>query len=463
VKAGTDSATDQDWRTKYFDSLRVAEGEERQFRALEAVLKRVAGRLCIASQGQSPQLDEELKKLQAAIRGEATSSELEKITAALTDAISLLDEPAATHATQPQVAQATATQSSSAIIGEERIRAIFSALLAELRRDPELTVQADTLDAKLAKVMSGEQLPDVLSSLTEMVTKRIRHIELAKQEVEALLSQMVGKLDEIGRSVVDQSEHHDQSRASSETLNTHLITEIKAMGETVESADDFQQLRTQVRYRLDSIDRCLQEYRQRETTLASSFRARNEQMAARVAELEAEAGRLHTQLKDEQRTATMDTLTKVSNRLAYEKRMEEELQRWHRFKQPTCIAAWDIDYFKRINDTHGHRAGDGVLRAVADCLSGRVRSTDFFARYGGEEFVMILSGTKLEDGMRLVDLMRTAIAKLKLHFKGTPIPVTISCGITALQEGDLMGTAFERADKGLYVAKERGRNCCVST
>jgi diguanylate cyclase len=348
------------------------------------------------------------------------------------------------------------------VAGDERIRAVLAAMLAELRRDPEIAGKVDGLDAKLGESLTREQLPDLLSSLAEMVTQRIHRIELAKQEIEALLSQMVGKLDEISRSVADQKDNHSQSLASSETLNSHLVVEMKAMGESVEAHGDLQQIRTQVRGRLDSIDRYLQEFRQREATLASAFRVRNEQMASRMAELEAEASRLHNQLKDEQRTASLDVLTKIPNRAAYDKRIEEELKRWQRFNQPTCLAAWDIDHFKRINDTYGHRAGDGVLRAVAECLSDRIRGTDFVARYGGEEFVMILSGTKLEDAVRLIDLIRIAISKLKLHFRGTPLAVTISSGVTALQPGDSGGSVFERADKALYQAKERGRNCCVS-
>jgi diguanylate cyclase len=192
------------------------------------------------------------------------------------------------------------------------------------------------------------------------------------------------------------------------------------------------------------------------------MRTSNEQMRARVAELEAEAHRLHGQLKDEQRLSTIDALTKVANRLAYEKRMEEELQRWHRFKQPTSLAVWDVDHFKRINDTYGHRAGDRVLSAVAECLSTRIRSTDFLARYGGEEFVLILPGTKLDDAMRVVDQMRIAISSIGFHFRGTPVSITVSSGVTAFLQPDTTGSIFDRADKALYQAKERGRNRCVS-
>jgi diguanylate cyclase len=156
-------------------------------------------------------------------------------------------------------------------------------------------------------------------------------------------------------------------------------------------------------------------------------------------ELESEARKLHARLLDERRLSLLDTLTGVPNRLAYEQRIADEIERWRRFAQPTCIAAWDIDRFKQVNDSYGHGAGDKVLTVVAECLANSIRTTDFVARYGGEEFVMILPGTT------------------------TPVSVTISCGITALCQGDTSEAAFERADKAMYKAKEAGRNRTVES
>jgi diguanylate cyclase len=472
VKTGTDT---DNWRTKYFESLSSLEGEQQRFRSMETALKRLAGRLCTASLGQSTRLDEQIKKLQNTMRRETTIEELDKLTPALTDAIQALDDSAAS---RPLVAAAAVVPSpparavqpakvsigapSEVIVGDERVRAILAALLTELRRDAELISQADALDAKLTTSMTLAQLSEVLSSLTDLVEQRIQRIERAKQEIEVLLSHMVGKLDEISQFVADQNQSHSQSQASSETLNLQLAGEMKAMGESVEAAGDVQQIRRQVRSRLDSIDRHLQEFRQREVTLSSATRSRNDQMKARIVELEAEAKRLHHQLQDEQRQSAIDVLTKIPNRQAYEKRIEEELQRWKRFQQPTCVAVWDVDHFKRINDAYGHRAGDRVLRTVAECLANRIRGTDFIARYGGEEFVMILPGTQLDNATRLIEEMRTAIAGIGFHFRGTPVSITISSGVTALLSDDSSDVAFDRADKALYRAKESGRNRCVS-
>src|SRR5690606_11890280 len=117
---------------------------------------------------------------------------------------------------------------------------------------------------------------------------------------------------------------------------------------------------------------------------------------------------------------------------------------------------------KAINDSYDHRAGDTVQAVVAETLARGIRSTDFVARYGGEEFVMLLAGTSLEDGVRLANRMREAVSQIGFHFRGQPVPVTISCGITELRDGDADDEAFDRADRAMYRAKEGGRNRVVS-
>jgi hypothetical protein len=146
VKTATDT---ENWRKKYFDSLTSLENEQRQFRAMEAALKRLAGRLCSASLGQSPRLDEQIKKLQNAIRRETTSDELDQLTPALTEAIQALDRSGAAPAlvvTPPIAPPAPAVAAAQpikpppespreAVVVDERVRAILAALLVELRRD----------------------------------------------------------------------------------------------------------------------------------------------------------------------------------------------------------------------------------------------------------------------------------------------------------------------------------------
>jgi len=99
---------------------------------------------------------------------------------------------------------------------------------------------------------------------------------------------------------------------------------------------------------------------------------------------------------------------------------------------------------------------------VAESFAASVRSTDFVARYGGEEFVFILPGSTLEDAQALMNRIREKISEVGFHFRGTPVSVTVSCGLTALRAEDVSGDAFDRADKAMYQAKDAGRNRVVA-
>jgi diguanylate cyclase (GGDEF)-like protein len=121
-----------------------------------------------------------------------------------------------------------------------------------------------------------------------------------------------------------------------------------------------------------------------------------------------------------------------------------------------------IDNFKNINDSYGHRAGDRVLQSVAGCFTSSLRAGDFVARIGGEEFAVLLRGLELPAAVHIANQVRVAVEAVRFHFRGTPVRVTVSCGITALNSDDASGGAFDRADAALYRAKSGGKNLCIA-
>ena len=159
------------------------------------------------------------------------------------------------------------------------------------------------------------------------------------------------------------------------------------------------------------------------------------------------------------RMAITDLLTGLSNRRAFNERLQLE---WERLKRSTEIQAalvlCDIDHFKRINDNYGHLAGDKVLKIIATELAKRLRKTDFIARFGGEEFVLLIPGTPLEGAQQLLETLRTAIESCPFHFKGERVTITLSAGVSAFAAGERAEQVFERADQALYRAKRSGRN-----
>jgi diguanylate cyclase len=116
----------------------------------------------------------------------------------------------------------------------------------------------------------------------------------------------------------------------------------------------------------------------------------------------------------------------------------------------------------RTADVIHQRAGDRVLQSVVRCFTASLRASDFVARIGGEEFAVLLSGLKLAEAMHIANQVRTAVEGLRFHFRGTPVRVTVSCGITELHQDDASEAAFDRADAALYRAKHGGKNLCVA-
>ncbi|HIA46504.1 MAG TPA: GGDEF domain-containing protein [Candidatus Hydrogenedentes bacterium] len=154
-----------------------------------------------------------------------------------------------------------------------------------------------------------------------------------------------------------------------------------------------------------------------------------------------------------------DFLTNVANRSAYNEHMIEMMDITRRYENVFPLVVLDIDHFKKVNDSHGHSAGDSVLRDVAKVLSDCSRASDFLARYGGEEFVYILPETKSEQAALIGEKFRKLIEAATFKHADSEIPVTISCGVATVIPGDETSEElFARADAALYKAKERGRN-----
>jgi diguanylate cyclase (GGDEF)-like protein len=154
-----------------------------------------------------------------------------------------------------------------------------------------------------------------------------------------------------------------------------------------------------------------------------------------------------------------DALTGLHNRRSCCQRLAMELDRSERFAHTFAVAMVDIDHFKKVNDTHGHLAGDQVLRDLAALLLPMVRAEQTLARVGGEELAVLLSGTGLAGARAFAEKIRASIEAHAFGYEGARIPVTVSIGVAELSREDPGPDAFvRRADERLYAAKRSGRN-----
>lgn len=165
---------------------------------------------------------------------------------------------------------------------------------------------------------------------------------------------------------------------------------------------------------------------------------------------------LTLQLKD---ASDHDGLTKLFNRRFIEETLDKEFSRARRYGHTLSVIMTDIDFFKKVNDNHGHLAGDEVLRVVADRLKSCLRDSDILGRYGGEEFMIVLPETKSDGAIILAERLRRAVEAEPVALRETSLAITISLGISEIRTDtknyeQLIG----EADQGLYESKEAGRN-----
>lgn len=178
----------------------------------------------------------------------------------------------------------------------------------------------------------------------------------------------------------------------------------------------------------------------------------NKTLEDRVVQRTQELKEATDQLEELART---DTLTDIHNRYSIMKILDAEVDRAKRYANPLTLLMYDVDHFKRVNDTHGHRAGDSILYNLTQVVKNSLRDIDIVGRYGGEEFLVIMPSTLLSDAIEVAQRVCETVSNHKFN---QIEQLTISVGLVELGRDETMDMLFTRADRLLYRSKDSGRN-----
>jgi diguanylate cyclase (GGDEF)-like protein len=188
------------------------------------------------------------------------------------------------------------------------------------------------------------------------------------------------------------------------------------------------------------------------------------EMAKLSAEMIAELLEKTREIEFLREQTTIDSMTSIHNYKGFCECLDRELSRAKRYKNPLSVIFADIDYFKPVNDTFGHQAGDHALKAVAAVLKKGIRNTDYLARYGGEEFAIILPEANIESAFLVAERLRESIQSQNIVYKKKTISLTMSFGVACASTNQNLSSdsLIKMADDALYNAKNQGRNrCCM--
>lgn len=192
--------------------------------------------------------------------------------------------------------------------------------------------------------------------------------------------------------------------------------------------------------------------------LMSSISVLSFRMGSMRALLQQQKSDLQRALDENRRLATLDELTGLVNRRYIGSILGAENERQRRGGEPMSVALIDIDFFKRINDNHGHAAGDAVLRGFATLASATMRSGDTVSRWGGEEFLVVMPATDKAEAMRAIERLRFEFSTLSFIGIDETVDATFSAGIATHRDRETVEELVERADRCMYAAKAGGRN-----
>jgi len=342
------------------------------------------------------------------------------------------------------------------------IHEILIQLLERLDLPDDLIEYAADLKSEWEKGIDDDQVVKALESIADLVIKMRTRIESEKNDFQQFLQQVTEKLQMLDQHIQDNANDQRIIFDENKKFSDDVDGEVEQIQTDVKEAIDLVDLKASIAIKLGKIDKHVETFRTTEESRKLQMEIRVGELASKVHQLETESKGLQERLVEEQKNAMLDALTQLPNRLAWNQRVEYEFSRWNRYQSPLVILIWDIDDFKKVNDTYGHKAGDKVLITIATLLKDRIRETDFIARFGGEEFVMLLPETEVAQAQAVVEKLRAGIEECEFHHGEQRVGITVSGGMTQFKKGDTPETAFERADQFLYKAKGSGKNRCYS-
>ncbi|BBP62525.1 GGDEF domain-containing protein [Pseudomonas sp. Cab53] len=328
-------------------------------------------------------------------------------------------------------------------------------LLGDLTLPERHRPQAEAMREKLQNGLNWYELLPILDDLAVLM---LAITDSGQHEFEAYLQRLNDRLEAFQNSLLAASEDHAENLSVSRDMDIQIREHVDGLQSSVQQADDLESLKQVLENHLEGLLGTMDQHQKQREQREQEVSARLKSLAERVALMEQDALIVRENLEEQRLKALIDPLTGLPNRAAWSERLEKEVAEWQQHGNSLLLAMLDLDHFKRINDNYGHLAGDRVLKLIASVLRKRLRSSDFIARFGGEEFVLLVPDTPLTAGTQLAEALRAAIEACPFHFKGEPVTVTVSMGLTAFKPGEHSDSVLKRADQALYRAKSAGRN-----
>jgi diguanylate cyclase len=349
-----------------------------------------------------------------------------------------------------------------ATVDWEAVGEVLRSMLDALEVPKHLREEAATLQERLKLPLYEAAAVAALQRLQALIEGCLLAM---RHEFRGFLDGVDRRLDELLLAVGGTGELVREASGQRRAITGAMQAQLSQFRSEALAAGDLEGLKRSIEGHLEKLSENLTTLGTQDHAGTQTQEAQLEAMRERLRELESESAEARRALETQRRLALTDPLTGIANRLGFDNRVEEITGAGDGEGAPAAgpftVAMVDIDHFKRVNDTHGHDAGDRALCLVANILRSRVRATDICARFGGEEFVVLFCGADAFSSARVVEQVRGFLKECGFNYKGQHVLLTASFGVAQLGDGESIDAALRRADKALYQAKHEGRNRVV--
>ena len=234
---------------------------------------------------------------------------------------------------------------------------------------------------------------------------------------------------------------------------------LDTLKETVDINSNIDELKSVFYAKLDVIRTTIKEKHEKDSASRKGLYKSIARLKSDFDRMKKEASSARDNVEELERELHIDQLTGSLNRRAYDKRVEEEITRYKRYGRAFSLLIFDVDLFKRVNDTYGHATGDKCLKEIIVRIKPLLRDCDLLARFGGEEFVVLLPETSRDGALDVAEKLRQAVEKIEFLHKDDLVQITISVGVTEIiPEDEIAESLFVRMDMAMYEAKNSGRH-----
>ncbi len=340
-------------------------------------------------------------------------------------------------------------------------------ILDQISRITVLTAQMQAIKKAVTAEMNQEHTLDqqiIARQIYQSVSDTMEQLIRKQTNLQALLSFVTKHIEELEKFVQSEQSDWTEIDDSQKIFHENMELELSKIQMELSNNDAANILRGKLINRLEKIGILVKELKTQEDKLKKKSDQRILELNQKIEQMRNHSLQMETKIQQQAELIQKDNLTKLKSRYAYEQHLAQNFQKWQAHNNTVYLSLWDIDHFKKINDTYGHQTGDYVLKHVARLMQSQISQSEFLARIGGEEFALIFRDLSQSNVHSYIDKIRQLIAqnpyKLADHSgNGSEnIQITVSCGYAHLLTEWTLEQWYMKADQALYEAKNNGRN-----